>query len=71
MVLDIYNRTGDTDLVKKSLPALVKEHEFWNSGNIYLTHYLLYLIVLLSLVFIICLIQDLVDFKSGFQNPDI
>ncbi|KAL2453509.1 Trehalase [Abeliophyllum distichum] len=32
MVLDIYNRTGDKDLIEKSLPALLKEHEFWNSG---------------------------------------
>ncbi|KAI3469104.1 hypothetical protein Pfo_025767 [Paulownia fortunei] len=32
MVSDIYNRTGDKDLVIKSLPALLKEHEFWNSG---------------------------------------
>ncbi|KAL9439643.1 hypothetical protein AB3S75_025161 [Citrus x aurantiifolia] len=32
MVYDIYNRTGDFDLVKKALPALLKEHQFWNSG---------------------------------------
>ncbi|PIN22449.1 Neutral trehalase [Handroanthus impetiginosus] len=32
MVIDIYNRTGDKDLIVKSLPALLKEHEFWNSG---------------------------------------
>ncbi|KAH9685214.1 Trehalase [Citrus sinensis] len=32
MVYDIYNRTGDSDLVKKALPALLKEHQFWNSG---------------------------------------
>ncbi|KAL8505396.1 hypothetical protein ACS0TY_016580 [Phlomoides rotata] len=32
MVLDIHTWTGDKDLVKKSLPALLKEHEFWNSG---------------------------------------
>ncbi|XP_073047892.1 probable trehalase [Primulina eburnea] len=32
MVTDIYNRTGDKELVAKSLPALLKEHEFWNSG---------------------------------------
>ncbi|ESR52516.1 hypothetical protein CICLE_v10023271mg, partial [Citrus x clementina] len=32
MVYDIYNRTGDLDLVKKALPALLKEHQFWNSG---------------------------------------
>ncbi|KAK6140643.1 hypothetical protein DH2020_025614 [Rehmannia glutinosa] len=32
MVTDIYNRTGDKDLVIKSLPALLKEHDFWNSG---------------------------------------
>ncbi|KAK4389802.1 Trehalase [Sesamum angolense] len=31
MVIDIYNRTHDEDLVIRSLPALVKEHEFWNS----------------------------------------
>ncbi|KAK4489225.1 hypothetical protein RD792_005021 [Penstemon davidsonii] len=32
MVIDIYNRTGDKDLVLKALPALLKEHKFWNSG---------------------------------------
>nr|GMD99699.1 probable trehalase [Ipomoea batatas] len=32
MVVDIYKRTGDMDLIKMSLPALLKEHEFWNSG---------------------------------------
>ncbi|KAH9705330.1 Trehalase [Citrus sinensis] len=32
MVYDIYNRTGDLDLVKKALSALLKEHQFWNSG---------------------------------------
>ncbi|KAI8546163.1 hypothetical protein RHMOL_Rhmol07G0096200 [Rhododendron molle] len=32
MVHDIYIRTGDIDLAKESLPALVKEHDFWNSG---------------------------------------
>lgn len=32
MVYDIYNQTGDLDLVKKALPALLKEHKFWNSG---------------------------------------
>lgn len=32
MVFDIYNRTGDMDLVRRSLPALLKEHKFWNTG---------------------------------------
>ncbi|KAH7852366.1 hypothetical protein Vadar_023980 [Vaccinium darrowii] len=32
MVYDIYIRTDDMDLAKESLPALVKEHEFWISG---------------------------------------
>ncbi|KAL9242946.1 hypothetical protein vseg_016900 [Gypsophila vaccaria] len=32
MVYEIYERTGDMSLVKRSLPALIKEHEFWNSG---------------------------------------
>lgn len=32
MVHDIYIRTDDMDLAKESLPALVKEHDFWNSG---------------------------------------
>ncbi|KAK9122199.1 hypothetical protein Syun_019816 [Stephania yunnanensis] len=32
MVLDLYNRTGDLALVEKALPALLKEHNFWNSG---------------------------------------
>ncbi|KAL7100380.1 hypothetical protein ACP275_09G142400 [Erythranthe tilingii] len=33
MVVDIYNETGDKDLVVISLPALLKEHKFWNSGK--------------------------------------
>ncbi|KAL3638313.1 hypothetical protein CASFOL_017684 [Castilleja foliolosa] len=32
MVIDIFNRTGDMDLVKKALPALMTEHTFWTSG---------------------------------------
>ncbi|KAH6818042.1 trehalase 1 [Perilla frutescens var. frutescens] len=32
MVVDIYKRTRDENFVKKSLPALLKEHAFWNSG---------------------------------------
>ncbi|KAH9625820.1 hypothetical protein KSS87_020474 [Heliosperma pusillum] len=32
MVYEIYKRTGDMSLVKRALPALIKEHEFWNSG---------------------------------------
>lgn len=32
MIYEIYARTGDIELVKRSLPALLKEHEFWNSG---------------------------------------
>ncbi|KAK4844923.1 hypothetical protein QYF36_026087 [Acer negundo] len=32
MVHAIYNRTGDMELVKKALPALLKEYQFWNSG---------------------------------------
>ncbi|KAK6947957.1 Glycoside hydrolase, family 37 [Dillenia turbinata] len=32
MVHEVYKRTGDIELVKKSLPALLKEHHFWNSG---------------------------------------
>ncbi|KAK3030631.1 hypothetical protein RJ639_035835, partial [Escallonia herrerae] len=32
MVVDIYKRTGDMNLIKMSLPALLKEHKFWNSG---------------------------------------
>lgn len=32
MVFDIYGQTGDLDLVEKSLSALLKEYEFWNSG---------------------------------------
>ncbi|PHU27960.1 Trehalase [Capsicum chinense] len=32
MIVDIYNRTGDLDLVRRCLPALLKEHHFWNSG---------------------------------------
>ncbi|KAJ7952181.1 Trehalase [Quillaja saponaria] len=32
MIYEIYTRTGDIKLVQKSLPALLKEHQFWNSG---------------------------------------
>ncbi|XP_042952834.1 probable trehalase [Carya illinoinensis] len=32
MIHAIYARTGDMQFVKKSLPALVKEHHFWSSG---------------------------------------
>ncbi|XP_070039025.1 probable trehalase [Nicotiana tomentosiformis] len=32
MIVEIYNRTGDLDLVRRSLPALLKEYHFWNSG---------------------------------------
>ncbi|XP_068635435.1 probable trehalase isoform X2 [Aristolochia californica] len=32
MVFDIYRRTGDLELVRRSLPSLLKEHHFWNSG---------------------------------------
>ncbi|KAJ8764845.1 hypothetical protein K2173_010310 [Erythroxylum novogranatense] len=31
MVSEIYNRTGDLELIKKALPALVSEYQFWNS----------------------------------------
>ncbi|KAI9174904.1 hypothetical protein LWI28_024380 [Acer negundo] len=31
MVQAIYNRTGDLELVKNALPALLKEYQFWNS----------------------------------------
>lgn len=31
MIYEIYGRTGDVELVKRSLPALLKEYEFWNS----------------------------------------
>ncbi|XWS50130.1 hypothetical protein CRYUN_Cryun12cG0062200 [Craigia yunnanensis] len=31
MVYEIYNRTGDVELVRKSLPPLLKEYKFWNS----------------------------------------
>ncbi|XP_047945687.1 probable trehalase [Salvia hispanica] len=32
MVVEIYNRIKDETLLAKSLPALLKEHHFWNSG---------------------------------------
>ncbi|KAL4302987.1 hypothetical protein GQ457_10G005980 [Hibiscus cannabinus] len=31
MVYEIYNRTCDVEFVKKSLPSLIKEYQFWNS----------------------------------------
>ena len=34
MVHAIYSRTSDMQLVRKSLPALLKEYHFWNSGTI-------------------------------------
>lgn len=33
MIYEIYKRTGDKEMVRKSLPALLKEHQFWNSGK--------------------------------------
>nr|POF19326.1 trehalase [Quercus suber] len=32
MVHAIYSRISDMQLVRKSLPALLKEYHFWNSG---------------------------------------
>ncbi|EPS74727.1 hypothetical protein M569_00029, partial [Genlisea aurea] len=32
MVVDIFRRTADTELVAKSLPALIQEHRFWTRG---------------------------------------
>ncbi|KAF3623515.1 putative trehalase [Capsicum annuum] len=32
MIVEIYERTGDLDLVTRSLPSLLKEYHFWNSG---------------------------------------
>ncbi|KAJ0106586.1 hypothetical protein Patl1_17456 [Pistacia atlantica] len=32
MVHEIYKRTGDLELVRKALPALLKEYRFWNTG---------------------------------------
>ncbi|EXC14447.1 hypothetical protein L484_007814 [Morus notabilis] len=32
MVHEIYKRTGDLEFARKSLPPLIKEHKFWNSG---------------------------------------
>ncbi|CAI9093410.1 OLC1v1028908C1 [Oldenlandia corymbosa var. corymbosa] len=32
MVFDIYNRTGDIQFLRNSLPPLLTEYEFWNSG---------------------------------------
>ncbi|KAK7399070.1 hypothetical protein VNO78_10245 [Psophocarpus tetragonolobus] len=31
MIYEIYSSTGDMELVKRSLPALLQEYEFWNS----------------------------------------
>ncbi|XVE58119.1 hypothetical protein DITRI_Ditri04bG0144500 [Diplodiscus trichospermus] len=31
MVYEVYNQTGDVELVRKSLPPLLKEYQFWNS----------------------------------------
>ncbi|GJU00587.1 probable trehalase [Tanacetum coccineum] len=32
MVVEVYTRTNDMDLVKKAPPTLIKEHKFWNLG---------------------------------------
>ncbi|XP_010529656.1 PREDICTED: trehalase [Tarenaya hassleriana] len=32
MVYEIFTRTGDRELLSRSIPVLVKEYEFWNSG---------------------------------------
>ncbi|XP_073283615.1 trehalase-like isoform X3 [Primulina huaijiensis] len=32
MVMNVYNRTCDYEVVVKSLIDLLKEHKFWNSG---------------------------------------
>ncbi|KAJ0049237.1 hypothetical protein Pint_14866 [Pistacia integerrima] len=32
MIHEIYKRTGDLELVRKALPALLKEYQFWNTG---------------------------------------
>jgi alpha,alpha-trehalase len=40
MVHIIYSRTGDIELVRKSLPALLKEYHFWNSGTMRYINYL-------------------------------
>ncbi|ESQ54935.1 hypothetical protein EUTSA_v10024684mg [Eutrema salsugineum] len=33
MVYEIYNVTKDEELVKKAIPVLLKEYDFWNSGK--------------------------------------
>nr|GEW82071.1 probable trehalase [Tanacetum cinerariifolium] len=33
MVVEVYMRTNDMDLVKKALSTLIKEHKFWNSDT--------------------------------------
>jgi alpha,alpha-trehalase len=33
MVYEIYNVTKDEELVRKAIPLLLKEYEFWNSGK--------------------------------------
>ncbi|XP_010439094.1 PREDICTED: trehalase-like isoform X1 [Camelina sativa] len=33
MVYEIYNVTKDEELVRKAIPVLLKEYEFWNSGK--------------------------------------
>jgi hypothetical protein len=39
MVYEIYNRTCDVELVRKALPALLKEHAFWNSGTLLISYF--------------------------------
>lgn len=48
MIHEIYQRTGDINLIKKALPALIKEHGFWNSGAHNLTFFCFFLCLLFS-----------------------
>ncbi|CAA6656334.1 unnamed protein product [Spirodela intermedia] len=32
MILEIFEKTGDLQFVKRSFPSLLKEHDFWSSG---------------------------------------
>ncbi|XP_042507494.1 probable trehalase [Macadamia integrifolia] len=32
MILEIYMRTNDLELLRRALPSLLKEHRFWNTG---------------------------------------
>lgn len=48
MVCEIYKRSEDLELARKSLPALVKEYQFWNSGIWLVRHFFFFFFPLVA-----------------------